>query len=353
MTIPKGQSAAASHRLPVERWARLWLLAILLTVVVLGAWEAFLRSRRIVPTVASRTSVWVTARYRVRATSTVAGGTSRMLSALDPEAWAASFGGEPAIQLSVLGGSTIRLLEHLADSPSFHGLVVADIAPFYTFDADSTPTRLVDERVATYELARLSPAQRIETFLRTWIPSRFAFRRPELEPGQVARVWAAGGPLPRPPVEVRPDGWAPLDFRGTGTPANTARIMSPESFERLASAPPDSATFEAQLSRLASAVERLRARGAGVVLVYMPGCGGRKIMEERRFPKARYWAAVRSRVAALTIDVEDFPGAPALPCYDGSHLDRADAGPVTTWLAAQVRARLPRQAPAVASAGRS
>lgn len=335
-----GTSRTVNHRLPRERWARVWGLALLAVAVALGGWEGYLRLRGVVPSVASRTSVWVASRYRVRSTSTVAAGTSRMLAALDPDEWARDFGGDPAIQLSVLGGSTIRLIEHLADSPAFRGLVIADVAPFFTFDTGPLPTRLVDDRVAAYQRARTSPAQRIEAVLRTWVPSLFAFRRPEFGADNLLQAVAAGTPLPVPAVAVRPDGWAPLDFRRAGVEANSRRVLSPATFEHLQSVPPDDSTFHAQLARLASAVDRLRARGASVVLVYMPGCGGRKLMEERRYPKERYWTAVRRQVPALVIDFEAFPEAGSLPCYDGSHVDRSDADRVTAWLAAQTRAGL-------------
>jgi len=263
-----------------------------------------------------------------------------MLTALDPGEWASAFGGPSAIQLSVLGGSSVRLLEHLADSPDFHGLVIADIAPFFTFDTDPAPTRQVDDAVAAYRRAQISPADRIEAILRTWVPSRFDFRRSEFLPGNLLRTELAGFAFPDPATDVRTDGWAPIDFRGAKVKPNTARVLDPASFEHLQSVPPDRPTFQADLGRLAGAVDRLQKRGGTVVLVYMPGCGGRKVLEERRYPKAIYWGEVVAQVPAITIDFEDYPEAGTLACFDGSHLDRRDATRFTAWLASEVRARL-------------
>ena len=333
-------TSSSNDRLPVERWGRVWATALILVAGLLGGWEAYLRSLGVLPSVASRTSLWVTTRARLRPTSTVAAGTSRMLSILDPDVWAADFGGAPAVQLSVLGGSSIRLLEHLAGASEFRGLVLADVVPFFTFDADSAPTRLVDDRTSAYLQARISPAQRIEAVLRTYVPGLVALRRQEVTPLLAAEAWRAGRRLTAPAVEVRTDGYAPLRFRAVGVEPNSARVLDPATFDRLRAVVPDSATFEGQLARLATAVDRIQARGGRVVLVYMPGCGGRRVVEERQFPKARFWEPVRRRVRGITLDLEDYPGFATLACFDGSHVDQEDAVRITVWLASQIKSRL-------------
>jgi hypothetical protein len=293
--------------------------------------------------VASRQSVWITSRVRVRATSTVAAGTSRLLAALDPDAWSAATGHAPSIQLSVLGGSSIRLMEHLAASPEFHGLVVTDIVPFYTFDTNSLPTFLVDRNTDAYFRALKSPADLIEAHLRTWIPGLLAFRRDELAPRQLAKGLIHGA-MPRvPAVQVRTDGYAPLRYRAVGAVPNTDRVMQPETFAHLQAVPPDSATFARQLDRLAKAAAAIQARGGTVVLIYMPACGGRRVVEDKLFPKSQYWGPVRAIPGVATLDLEDYPGFSGLACFDGSHVDSDDAKSITAWIAQSVRSRVGKE----------
>jgi len=300
-----------------------------------------LRSVGAVPSVASRIDVWVVARMHVRPTSTVIGGTSRLLTALDPVVWGKATGGPPAVQLTTAGASSIRLLEHLAEAPDFHGTVVVDVVPFFTFDAGALPTQLVDLRVEAWREALRSPARRIEAYLRTWIPSVLAFRRPGMTPLQVLE---RGGLVPNRAtlaVEVRRDGFAPVHYRRVGMEPNTDRVLSPASFAQLHAVAPDSAKLADDLRRLSAAVASIRSRGGSVVLVHMPACGGRRVVEERLFPKARYWGAVRRLPGVIALDLDDWPGAADLACFDGSHVDREDAPRITRWIATSVTAARP------------
>jgi hypothetical protein len=328
--------SSSDARLPAERWGRVWGTALLIVVGLLGGWEGVLREEGVVPAIASRQSVWVTTRLRVRPTSTVAAGTSRLLAGLDPDVWAAATGEAPPIQLSVLGGSSIRLLEHLAASPAFHGLVIADIVPIYTFDTDSLPTALVDRNTEAYSRALKSPADLIEAYLRTHVPGMLAFRRQEFSPGEVAKGLLHGAMPGVPALEVRVDGYAPLHYRAVGAVPNADRVMRPETFSHLRASLPDSAAFARQLDRLARAAAAITARGGAVVLIYMPGCGGRRVIEERLFPKSRYWGPVLAMPGIATLDLEAYPGFGDLACFDGSHLDSDDAKKVTGWIAHRV-----------------
>jgi hypothetical protein len=328
--------SSSDARLPAERWGRVWGAALLLVAVLLGGWEGALREEGVVPSVASRQSVWIASRVRVRPASTVAAGTSRLLAGLDPDVWAAATGEAPPIQLSVLGGSSIRLLEHLAASPEFHGLVVADIVPIYTFDTDSLPALLVDRNTDAYTRALKSPADLIEAYLRTRVPGMLAFRRQEFSPDEIAKGLLHGAMPGVPALEVRADGYAPLHYRAVGAVPNADRVMQPETFSHLRASLPDSAAFARQLGRLAKAVAAIKARGGAVVLIYMPGCGGRGVIEERLFPKSRYWDSVVVMPGVVTLDLEEYPGFGELACFDGSHLDSDDARKVTGWIAHRV-----------------
>jgi hypothetical protein len=338
VTIVPSSTSSSDDRLPAERWGRVWGVAFALAFLLLGGYEAYLRSIGLTPSVASREAVWVLARERLRDTSTVAVGSSRMLALVDPAIWASSYGGAPLVQLAALGAASIPALEHLAGTPSFHGLVLADVVPFWGFTNRWLPTALTAE-LAAYDRARVSPAQRAEAYLRVYVSSLLAIRRPQASPPRYAARLRRHRALTASPSVVYPSGYAPLRFRAVGTPANTPRIMSEAAFEERRPSVPADAELEQIFDRLFGAIREIESRGGRVFLVYMPGCGGRRAMEERHFSKERFWSPIVARLPARAIDLDDFPGYESLPCYDGSHLDVEDAAVVTRWLAGQLRSR--------------
>ena len=312
-------------------------------VLLLGGYETYLRGIGIVPSVSSREAVWVVSRFRVRDTSTVVVGSSRMLALVDPAIWAREYGGNPAIQLGSLGGASIPALEHLAATPTFRGLVLADVMPFFGFDKRWLPKALVEE-LAAFRRAQVSPASRIEAYLRVYVPYQFVFRRPPVRPRRLLEAIVARRSILNSAAVSLPNGYGPLQFRRVRTEANTARLMSPASFASPNRAVPSAAEFVPMRERLLRSVATIEGRGGTVVLIYTPGCGGKRVVEEELYPKAQFWTPIADRVA-IAIDLDDYPGFDRLPCYDGSHLDVDDAAQVTAWLAGRVRAAIPARRP--------
>jgi hypothetical protein len=339
VTTVRSSTSSSDERLPVERWGRAWGSAAALAGLLLAGYEGYLRWIGMTPSVASREAVSVLARQRLRDASTVAVGSSRILALVDPGTWARVYGGPRLVELAALGAASIPALEHLADIPSFRGLVLADVVPFWGFTNRWLPSALTAE-LGAYRRAQVSPAQRAEAYSRVHVSSLLAIRRPQASPPRVLRQLATGRSLVASPSVVYPNGYAPLRFRAVGTPANAPRIMSEASFvERHPSVPTDEELGQI-FERLFSAIRRIESRGGRVVLVYLPGCGGRRAMEERFFPKQRFWDPIVARSPSRAIDLDDLPGYDRLPCFDGSHLDVEDAAAATAWLAEQVRRQL-------------
>ncbi|HVS12162.1 MAG TPA: hypothetical protein VMS76_20035, partial [Planctomycetota bacterium] len=104
--------------------------------------------------------------------------------------------------------------------------------------------------------------------------------------------------------------------------------------------PAGEAETEAILARLERAVAALQARGARVAAFFLPACGRRAEIEERRWPRARYWDRFAASSSATVIHAGDEPDFPRFDCYDGSHLDDDDVPEFTRALARVVMRRL-------------
>lgn len=324
----------SNARLPADRWGLRWGIALVLAALLLGGYEWYLRSAGVRPS-APRVETWVVSRGRLDDTSAVAVGSSRMLALVDPEVWAEEYGGATFIQLATLGGSTIVALEHLAETTSFRGLVLADVVPFWGFTNRWLPTALADE-LGAYRATETSPARWSEAHLRVYLASVLALRRPEAKPRRLFRAILQGTPIAAAPSGLLRNGYGPLRFRAVGATPNPARIMSPASFANRRAVVPNDAELETMFARLFRAIDRIESRGGRVVLIYLPACGGVRDMEERLFPKSRFWTPIVER-ARTAIDFDAYPDRASIPCYDGSHLDIEDAARVTRWLVSQLR----------------
>ncbi len=325
------------------RWGRTWGIAMAIVIGCLGGYEVYLRRAGFVPTVPSRPTAWVVTRDRLRDTSTVVVGSSRIHALVDPVVWARAAGGASALQLATFGGATIPALEHLAALPSFRGLVLGDIVPFFTFDKYQLRRALVDELEA-YRRTRVSPASRIEAYLRVYLPYQFVFSGSQVGLRQWVDPAPDFDPREAAAAVTLPNGYRVRRFRAAGVAANPDWVMTPATFGRLHRSVPSRIEFTRMRDRLVAAVDTIEARGGTVVLIYAPGCGGRRVVEEKLYPKSLFWDPIRAGVGQ-TVDLDDYPGFAALPCYDGSHLDVEDAAKVTEWLAGRVAATIAARPP--------
>ena len=79
------------------------------------------------------------------------------------------------------------------------------------------------------------------------------------------------------------------------------------------------------IERLISAADLIGQRGGEVIFVALPVCGERARIEEERYPRADYWDRFVASSSHRTIHVDDEPSLTEPECYDGSHMDIADA----------------------------
>jgi hypothetical protein len=302
---------------------------VLCTGTLLAAWEASWRLNGHAPSVHAVDESWLLAFDRIGPDSTVVLGTSRIQAALDPASWAAQTGTAAPVLLALPGNSPLPLLERLARDATFHGLVLIDLLPMYVFDATDTNevrgARLLEE----YDAAKKNPSRWTEAWLAVHVGGSLVLRDPRLQPLELVKQVRLGQWPDPTGATMRADRFAPVDF----TSLRRERPWSPvEGFKgweyetaSTVGTPADEARVAELLVRLEEPIARLQARGVRVVAVYLPACGKRAEIEERRWPRARYWDRFAASTSARAVHLGDVEGFPRFDCYDGSHIDVSDS----------------------------
>lgn len=341
--MPSSTSSSDS-RLPPGPWARTWRLTAILVVGVLAIWEVGLRAAGFRPSVDYAAS-WVVARAHVDPRSTVFLGTSRIQAALVPSAWQEVAGGAAPAQLAWIGGSPLPMIEEFANDSTFRGLLIVDLLPLHAFDVSGESEQQIIQGIEKWTRDLPSPARMVENRLESVVTSAFAFRASPAAPDRILETLRAGE-TPMPQVSVlNADRWSPFDY---GAAVFDGRPWDPEDGfthveYRLAERSgrvPDDAEFTALLDRYRTAVQRIHERGGHVVFVVLPVCGGRRDVEEARYPRQRFWDVFARRVPGVMIHWDDEPALPRLPCWDGSHIAQEYAPAVTRDLAELVLERI-------------
>lgn len=326
-------TSSSNDRIPEGPWGRTWLLAGLLTVLLLGCWEMGWRARGFRPSVADDETAWVAARAQVSPGSVVFLGTSRIQTALDPKIWREEWDGQEPVELAMFAGSPIPILDDLAEDSTYRGLVVLDLVPRIVFDATFEREIFPRQRVRAYREILESPSRWTEVRLRMLGSSRFVFRDPVLSPRRVLES-VLDGEVPSPPyATMRKDRFMALDFSRSDTSELFENLYSiAESHGR----PASPAEMDLILSRIEADVEKIRDRGGEVVFVLMPRCGEIRAIEDARYPRDVYWDVFIQKTAGLTLNAQDDPTLNRYDCPDGSHIDVRDTEAFTADLARAV-----------------
>ena len=118
-------------------WRKVWALALIMSIVIVGGWELLVRQAGLGPEYNDNRSLWTDARHRLNKNGDNAIallGASRLQYAVDVSTMSQAFD-RPVIQLSVEGTSALALLENLAADPRFRGTVIYSFAPAFTLNS--------------------------------------------------------------------------------------------------------------------------------------------------------------------------------------------------------------------------
>lgn len=359
-----GQAQPVPERdIPDRRWGAIMLAALMMTVLMLGAWEWHWRSFGVQPSIANSDALWATQRRRIDNGggdgATVLIGSSRMLFDLQLPVWQKLSGQRP-IQLALEGTSPMFALEDLADDPNFrNGRLLVDVVPDIFFTGFAIRGKVLDYT------RKQSPSQRIGQWLSMhFVEPYLAFDDPDYAlPTVLARQewWPVRpGMHPRKPVRklltvVDEDRAAHIWDKLEKDPSY-AELAQSIWAQHLAPSPDDPTPAQLQkmigeqIDRASVAVAKLRKRNVQVIFVRTPSGGGYLAAEDKIFPRAKTWDVLLARTGAPGVHFQDYPELQGFWLPEWSHLAARDAVRFTGALYAIIERDVERHATRIAKA---
>jgi hypothetical protein len=319
---------------PDRAWPTLLLSAVLLAVLLTGAWEWYWRAYGAVPGFRDDDALWAQQRRRIdtgAADATVLIGSSRTFFDVQLPVWNRLSGRQP-IQLALDGTSPLFALEDLANDPAFAGRLLIGIAPDIFFSGFE-----FNKGVARY-FHKESPSQRVGKILSMHLVEPwFAFYDPDFALFTVLRrqPWpqraGLSGHAVRKLSVTQADRnnymWSKVE-----TDSSYRRLVQDtwaEDFDDATPSPQEAAenrrVLAEQITRTAAAVARLRARKIPVIFVRDPSAGAYLAYEERAYPRTSTWDLLLEKSAAPGIHFQDYPELQGYDLPEWSHMTRASA----------------------------
>jgi hypothetical protein len=267
---------------------------------------------------------WAEARRAADLAPVAIVGDSRILFDTDQARFEALTGVRP-VQVSHVGTNSRTLLEHFANDPKFHGLLIVGMADTMYFGMPVIG--LGGTAIHNYE-KNDKPSQLTGLWLDRWLQNYLAFMDHDYRLSQWAprfdNGWRKG---PDSPYD---DVWKLSEVTPGRQYFMWDRIETPgylQSHARYAwhgfggpNIPP--ALADKVIARTAEAVRRIRARGGDVIFVRPPSAPQLRVNEQKRIPRALGWDRLLVGANAKGIHADDLPRARNLVIPEYSHLSR-------------------------------
>lgn len=306
-----------------------WLLAAGVVLVVIGAWEAGLRTAGLGPEYADNRALWLSARHRLSRPdprAIVFLGASRIQRAVDPDVLAGLLDRQ-VVQLAVEGSSGLPVLENLAADPRFRGSVVLSVAPAFSFNRRLSKLDEGDQAAWVREYLRQSRSRRMEQELRLWLQGLFAFRSADAAVSRTLPAFFETGGLPGPDYKTtHRNRFVRIDqsrFEGQVSQQGIVDTytLNSEAYEQKG--------FAELLQYVSAVVDILNVKGSKVYIVRLPSEGAVLEFEQRHFPKDRFWDQMQRAIDARFIYFADYPELQGYLSADGSHVAAEKAAEFT------------------------
>ena len=326
------------------------VVAAVVFLVAMGAWEAFWRSEGFTPSYRNSDGLWAMTRNRLDLEGpggTAVIGSSRVMFDIKLEAWRDVTGRLP-VQLALEGTNPRPVLRHLANETDFDGLLVVGVTPplFFTpgfgFRADAFE-HWKTETWAEWSGQRISMA--VEPYLAFYNFDTALFTVARRQMWWPVRDGVTAEPVVRKLSNMmrtrQADMWSKVeldhDYREIVRNTWLAILNAPREMP-----PPEvmAEMLDTVLDEVAADVRAIRTRGGEVVFVRMPSSGPFREMENAAFPRERHWDELLRRADAVGIHFEDHPDLQDVEVPEWSHIRAGDTDRFTRALVAHVRAAL-------------
>ena len=323
------------YQRPIPALGRAGWIALAAALVLLGGWEAWVRSEEVRPSLRNSDGFWAQERRKIGqgyGDGWVFTGSSRVLFNMQLDQWERLDGRRP-VQLAIEGTSPVRVMEQLADDPDFTGKLIVGVAPGLFFSGfelragaldhyeGETPSqwfgqqvsRLVEPWLAFYNFDYALPVilRRQPLTNREGVPFEFEVRKlSNMGEGRNTRMWSRLETDPdyrRMATDIWEQFMVPVDQ------------LPPEEIERMQEG------HKQQIERAAAAYDKLTAKGATVIFVTMPFEGKYTQSEEAFAPRADTWDVLLERTGAIGLHFQDHEEMQGYTLPEWSHMTGAEA----------------------------
>jgi hypothetical protein len=326
--VPSSTSNS-KERAPSGSWVGIWILALGLFLLLATGLEVALRVDGFVPTIRQTPAFWAFHRRRVdsarpgRRVLTLV-GQSRMDLDIDLPVLTAELPHREVVQLAIPGMNPLPVLRDLAEDSAFSGDVVVSLLAGHLLGYGGDPRE--------YVAAAHKPAPNLNGWLNlkasTTMESHLVLLDGEVSPRLLLTDLVSGSGFPQPShIWMSFDRERKADFSRADVASLRANRIAREKFlySRWRTTPPSDEAFSAAVLELRELVSRIQDRGGRVALVRLPTSDELWEMEEKIFPRTRFWDRIAREVGCLTIHFRDVPEMASVHLPDTSHLDYRDA----------------------------
>ena len=329
-----GQAQPVPTRdIPLRPWVKMGLFVFAAVTVLTAAWEWNARTRIGLRAgdIGDSPQAWAESRRAADHAQVAIVGDSRILFDTDQGRFEALTGVRP-VQVSHVGTNSRTLLEHFANDPNFHGLLIVGMADIIYFGRPGIG--LAATAIHNYD-RNGKPSQLTGLWLDRWLQNYLAF----MDSDYRLSLW-----LPRFDTGWRKEVDSPYDdvWKISETFPGRQYFM----WDRIETDPylraharyawhgfkrPPIPPWLANrtIARTAEAVRRIRARGGDVIFVRPPSAPQLRVNEEKSLPRKLGWDRLLVGAKAKGIHADDLPQAQNLVLPEWSHLSRKCAAVFT------------------------
>jgi hypothetical protein len=322
-----GQAQPVPTRdVPSRPWVKMGISVLAAVTLMTGAWEWNARTNLGLRAgdIDDSPQAWGEARRAADYGQVAIVGDSRILFDTDQARFQAMTGVRP-VQVAHVGTNSRTLLEHFANDPNFHGVLIVGMADVIYFGRPGIG--LAATAVHNYDKNN-KPAQLTGLWIDRWLQKYLAFMdsdyRLSMWLPRVDNGWRKGVDSPYEDVwklsEVFPGRqyfmWDQIEKPGyLQTHARHAwhgfkgPVIPPFIVQRV-------------IAHSAEAVRRIRARGGDVIFIRPPSAPQLRVNEDHSLPRKLGWDRLLVGANAKGIHADDLPQAQNLVIPEYSHLSR-------------------------------
>lgn len=315
------------------------LIAVILSIIGLVAWEMYWRSKDYYPTLNDENALWAMHRADVETATKddyIILGSSRAFFDVQLEEFKNETGKAP-IQLALTGSSPLPTFHDIVNNTNFNGTVIIGVTPglfFSTTFPGASPWNRPQSKVDYYQ--NRTYAQRINYQLSIPLQKNLAFISADEE------EWADDIDLKsllrriqignRPETPISPPFYYFGDVDLNRNMAMTNKASTDTAFANTVikvwhffgkqSPPPEK---DATMAFFMEDLEKFKAREGNVILVRFPSSGGVRIGEKNGLPRVKFWDALVREAKIKSYHFEDYDQLKKYTCPEESHLSAKEA----------------------------